>query len=197
MRTIRIATPADAGGVAEIYAPSVAASAISFETAVPTPQEMEGRIAAVLAFAPWLVCVGEERIEGYAYASPHRERAAYRWCVDVSVYVHEDCRRTGVARALYTTLLALLRAQGFYAAHAGITLPNEPSVRFHESFGFQPVGLYPRVGFKCGAWHDVGWWQLELRDRSGEPAPTLAMAALRRSAQCDEAIEAGRATLRR
>jgi phosphinothricin acetyltransferase len=182
--------------VAEIYAPSVAASPISFEIAVPTPQEMEGRIAAVLAFAPWLVCVGTERIEGYAYASPHRERAAYRWCVDVSVYVHEKCRRIGVARALYTALLALLRLQGFYAAHAGITLPNEPSVRFHESFGFQPVGVYPRVGFKCGAWHDVGWWQLELCDRSFEPAPTSSIDALRRSARWDEAIEAGRAMLR-
>ena len=194
LRTIRIAEATDAQGVAEIYAASVVASPISFETEVPTPQEMERRIVAVLAFAPWLVCVGEERIEGYAYASPHRERAAYRWCVDVSVYVHDGCRRVGVGRALYTALLALLRAQGFYAAHAGITLPNEPSVRLHESFEFQPVGVYPRVGFKCGAWHDVGWWQHELRGRSAEPAPTKSMDALRRTAQWDEAIAAGSAT---
>jgi phosphinothricin acetyltransferase len=197
LRTIRIAEPADARGVAEIYAPSVAASPISFETAVPTPQEMQGRIAAILAFAPWLVCVGAERIEGYAYASPHRDRAAYRWCVDVSVYVHEHGRRAGVARGLYMALLALLRLQGFYAAHAGITLPNEPSVRLHESFGFQRVGVYPRVGYKCGAWHDVGWWQLELRDRVAAPEPTLSMEALRRSPRWDEAIEAGRAALGR
>jgi L-amino acid N-acyltransferase YncA len=197
MKTIRLAELADARGVAEIYAPSVEGSPISFETAVPTAQEMEGRIAAVLTFAPWLVCVGAERVEGYAYASRHHERAAYRWSVDVSVYVCEGCRRAGVGRALYAALLALLRAQGFCAAHAGITLPNEASVGLHESFGFRPVGVYPSVGFKGGVWHDVGWWQLGLRDRSGEPAPTSSMAVLRRSAQWDEAIAAGRALLSR
>jgi L-amino acid N-acyltransferase YncA len=197
MRTIRIAEPADARGVAEIYAPAVAASPISFETEVPTGREMEVRITTALAFAPWLVCVDGEHVDGYAYASRHRERAAYRWCVDVSVYVHDRCRRAGVGRALYTSLLALLRLQGFYGAHAGITLPNEASVRLHESLGFEPVAVYPRVGFKCGAWHDVGWWQLALRDRSGEPGPTSSMEVLRRLAQWDEAIAAGRSILSR
>ena len=197
MTTIRLAEPADARGVAEIYAPAVAGSPISFETVVPTAKEMEGRIAAALTFAPWLVCVGAERVQGYAYASRHHERAAYEWSVNVSVYVHEGCRRAGVGRALYTALLALLRLQGFCAAHAGITLPNEPSVRLHESFGFRPVAVYPRVGFKCGVWYDVGWWQLELRDRRGEPAPTSSMDVLRQSAQWDEAIAGGRALLSR
>jgi L-amino acid N-acyltransferase YncA len=191
MKTIRIADPADAREVADIYAPIVATSAISFETEVPTEQEMAGRIAALLAFAPWLVCVDGERVAGYAYASRHRERAAYRWCVDVSIYVRDSSRRTGVARALYTSLFALLRLQGFYAAHAGITLPNEASVRLHESLGFRPVGVYPRVGFKRGRWHDVGWWQLPLRERSGEPGPTWSMEALRRSAGWDDAVAAG------
>ncbi len=191
MRTIRVAEPTDAPGVAEIYGPIVATSPISFEMAVPTAGEMEGRITAALAFAPWLVCVDGQRVDGYAYASRHRERAAYRFCVDVSVYIREGCRRTGVGRALYTSLLALLRLQGFYAAHAGVTLPNEASVRLHESLGFRPVGVYPRVGFKCGAWHDVGWWQLALRERSDEPFETLSMDVLRRSAQWDEGMAAG------
>ena len=181
MKTIRMAEPSDAREVADIYGPIVAATPISFETEVPTEPEMEGRIAAALAFAPWLVCVEGERVAGYAYASRHRERAAYQWCVDVSVYVRDACRRAGVGRALYTSLFALLRLQGFYAAHAGITLPNEASVRLHESLGFRPVGVYPRVGFKGGRWHDVGWWQLPLRDRSGEPGPTLSLEALRRA----------------
>ena len=191
MKTIRIAEPADAREVADIYGPIVSGSAISFETEVPTGPEMEGRIAAALSFAPWLVCIEGERVVGYAYTSRHRERAAYRWCVDVSVYVRDTCRRAGVGRALYTSLFTLLRLQGFYAAHAGITLPNEASVGLHESLGFRPVGVYSRVGFKCGRWHDVGWWQLELRDRSGEPRPTLPMEALRRSTGWDEAIAAG------
>lgn len=197
MRTIRIAEPADAPGVAAIYGPFVAASPVSFEMAVPTAPEMESRITSGLAFAPWLVCVDGAHVDGYAYASRHRERAAYRFCVDVSVYVGEGRRRTGVGRALYTSLLALLRLQGFYAVHAGITLPNEASVRLHESLGFRPAGVYPRVGFKCGAWHDVGWWQLALRDRRGEPLETLSMEALRRSAQWDEAVAAGCAIVSR
>jgi L-amino acid N-acyltransferase YncA len=197
MRTIRIAEAADAQGVAEIYAPAVVGSAVSFETEVPTAREMEGRITSALAFAPWLVCVDGQRVDGYAYASRHRERAAYQWCVDVSVYVHERCRRVSVGRALYTSLFALLRLQGFYAAHAGITLPNEASVRLHESLGFQPVGVYPRVGFKCGAWQDVGWWQLGLRDRVGDPGPTSSMAVLRESARWDEAVASGSAILPR
>ena len=127
----------------------------------------------------------------YAYASKHRERAAYRWCVDVSVYIRDSCRRSGVGRALYTSLFTLLRLQGFYAAHAGVTLPNEASVGLHESLGFRPVGVYPRVGFKDGRWYDVGWWQLALRDRSEEPGPTLSMEALRQAAGWDEAIDAG------
>ena len=96
-----------------------------------------------------------------------------------------------MGRALYTSLFTLLRLQGFYAAHASVTLPNEASVGLHESLGFRPVGVYPRVGFKDGRWYDVGWWQLALRDRSEEPGPTLSMEALRQAAGWDEAIDAG------
>ena len=197
MKTIRLAVRDDGRQVAEIYAPVVAGSAISFEADPPAAEEMAGRIDAALPFAPWLVCADGERLLGYAYASRHRERAAYRWCVDVSVYVREGCRGAGVGRALYTSLLALVRLQGFFAAHAGITLPNEASVRLHESLGFRPVGVYPRVGFKRGRWHDVGWWQLELRPRTGEPSPTLPPGALEGSGGWSEALAAGCALLSR
>src|SRR5438874_7281345 len=169
---IRLATSADAEAIAAIYRPIVAATAISFETVAPGPAEMERRIAATLEIAPWLVYEDEEgRVAGYAYGSRHRERAAYQWSVDASVYVGESSRRRGIGRALYDALFPLLRLQGFYAAHAGITLPNAASVALHESLGFRPVGIYPGVGYKLGGWHDVGWWQLELRDRAGEPSP--------------------------
>jgi len=141
-------------------------------------------MAAVLEYAPWLVCADGRGprgpVLGYAYASRHRDRAAYQWSVDVSVYVHETARRKGIGRALYTSLFALLHLQGFCAAHAGITLPNEASVGVHECLGFRPVGVYPSVGFKLGAWRDVGWWQLPLRERQGEPAPPLSFAAVLR-----------------
>lgn len=195
MTTIRMAEPADGAQVAEIYAPVVASTAISFETEVPSAQEMTTRITTALTFAPWLVCVDGGRVTAYAYASKHRDRAAYRWSVDVSVYVREGNRGGGLGRALYTSLFELLREQGFYAAHAGIALPNDASVRLHESMGFRPVGVYPKVGFKLGRWHDTGWWQLALRERAGAPAPTLTLETLRRSAGYDRALAAGLARL--
>ena len=191
MRIIRLAEPRDGGAVAEIYRPHVAGSAVSFEIDPPTGEEMGRRIGTTLAFAPWLCCEEAGGVIGYAYASRHRDRAAYRWCVDVSVYVGGGARRSGVGQALYRSLFALLRRQGFCAAHAGITLPNAASIGLHEALGFQPVGVYPRVGFKDGRWHDVGWWQLELLPRKGEPPRILAMDELRREPGFEEALAAG------
>jgi L-amino acid N-acyltransferase YncA len=132
------------------------------------------------AFVPWLVDQdpGGGAL-GYAYASKHRERAAYRWSVDVAVYVGADQRGKGVGRALYTSLFALLRLQGFCAAHAGIALPNLASVTLHERMGFAPVGIYRAVGYTLGAWRDVGWWQLDLRDRDVPPSPPRTRGAAR------------------
>lgn len=166
-RHIRLAEARDAPALAAIYAPSVHDSPASFEMVAPDSAEMARRLETNLAFAPWLVLDegGANGVLGFAYASQHRTRACYQWSVDVTVYVRADQQRRGVGRALYQVLFALLRPQGFYAAHAGITLPNAASVGLHESLGFQRVAVYPAVGFKQGAWHDVGWWQLELRPR--------------------------------
>ena len=194
MNPIRMAAPGDAVQIADIYRPIVAGSAISFEVEPPSPAEVARRVATVTGLAPWLVWDEGGQVAGYAYASRHRERAAYRWCVDVSVYVREGRRRGGVGRALYASLFALLRLQGFCAAHAGITLPNPASVGIHESLGFAPVGVYRKVGFKAGAWHDVGWWQLELRERRGEPGPVLNMDELQRQPGFEAALGAAGAT---
>src|SRR5262245_6666037 len=122
---IRLAAAGDAAEVAAIYRPYVTDAVTSFELEPPDVAEMGRRLEAVLAVAPWLVCEGAGgALRGYAYASRHRERAAYRWSVDVAVYVRVGHHRRGVGRALYRTLLSLLRLQGFYVAHAGITLPN-------------------------------------------------------------------------
>src|SRR4051812_28905883 len=177
MLDIRLADARDASDVAAIYRPYVTDAVTSFEIDAPDAAEMGARIDGVLARAPWLVCAGPDGDTiGYAYASRHHERAAYQWSVDVAVYIHADHHRRGVGRRLYDTLFRLLRLQGFYVAHAGITLPNAASVGLHESLGFVPVGVYPAVGWKFGAWRDVGWWRLPLQSLVATPAPPLSVA---------------------
>ena len=196
MLTIRMAAADDAAQIAAIYRPHVAASATSFEVVPPDDAEMDRRIEALRGFAPWLVC-GDEGggVRGYAYACRHRDRAAYRWSVDVAVYVDAGHRRRGVGRALYQSLFALLRLQGFFAAHAGITLPNAGSVGLHESLGFKLLGVYPAVGWKLGSWHDVGWWQLPLQPRVAEPLPPLSLDEARTLPAWPAALDAGRGVL--
>jgi len=173
---IRVATPADAEAILAIYAPLVMGTAISFELQPPSLDEMRGRIASTLALLPWLVSLDAQgRVEAYVYAGRHRERPAYQWSVDVTAYVREDARGQGVGRRLYTALFSELVRLGYCQAFAGIALPNPASVALHESMGFRPLGVYRKVGFKHGAWHDVGWWQLELR-RTAQPDAPLPFA---------------------
>lgn len=193
---IRLATEQDAEGVLAIYGPIVVGTAISFEVEPPGVDEMRRRIAKTLVYLPWLVCEDRGAVVGYAYASRHRVRAAYQWSVDVSVYVHEQARRAGVGRALYSSLFEVLVLQGFYNAYAGITLPNQASVGLHESLGLKPIGVYRNVGYKLGAWHDVGWWELSLRARSGPPDPPVNLESAQRSAGWDAALAAGLGFLR-
>ncbi|KSW24223.1 MULTISPECIES: arsinothricin resistance N-acetyltransferase ArsN1 family B [unclassified Pseudomonas] len=166
---IREARPEDAPAIQAIYAPIVAGTAISFEEIPPTIEEMRQRIVTTLQTYPYLVAMRDGRLVGYAYASQHRARAAYRWAVDVTVYIAESERRSGVGRRLYAELLPILTKQGFNAAYAGIALPNAGSVGLHELLGFRHIGTFPQVGFKLGQWHDVGYWRLELGSPSGSP----------------------------
>jgi phosphinothricin acetyltransferase len=165
---IRHADPdRDAAACAAIYAPYVTDTVISLVEVPPSPDEMRGRIEGVTKRYPWLIAEDDDgATAGYAYAGEHRERAAYRWASDVTVYLPPSYYRRGLGRALYTALFDLLAFQGVYVACAGVTLPNEASVRLHESMGFLPVGVYKRIGWKFGSWHDVGWWQLQLAEPS-------------------------------
>src|SRR5215472_5470769 len=174
-KRIRSVTLDDARAVSEIYAPFVSDAATSFETVPPDAAEVERRIKDKTPKYPWLVFEADGMVLGYAYGSEHRTRQAYRWSADVSVYTHERARKRGVGRALYRVLLDLLRRQGYFNAYAGITLPNPASVGLHEAMGFKPVGVYSRVGYKLGRWHDVMWLQLRLSEEPGprgEPAST-------------------------
>ncbi len=175
---LRLATPGDAPAMLAIYAPVVEQTTISFELAAPDEEEMRRRIGEGLARHPWLVCDGPGGLAGYAYASQHRARLAYQWAAEVSVYVHPERRGHGVGRRLYRALLALLALQGYYVAYAGIGLPNQASVALHEAVGFRPLAVYRAVGYKHGAWRDVGWWECDLRPRAPEPAPPQPPSAL-------------------
>ncbi len=166
---IRQATAGDAQGILEIYAPFCEDSIVSFELVPPTVEEMRSRIEKCNSTHLWLVDADDDGINAYAYASPHKERAAYRWSVDVSIYISEKKRNQGLGTKLYTHLFEILRERGFYNAYAGVTLPNEASVRLHEKMGFQKVGVYKKVGYKLGNWHDVGWWHLVLIEHEDAP----------------------------
>ncbi|MGN6256160.1 MAG: GNAT family N-acetyltransferase [Solirubrobacterales bacterium] len=170
--SIRPADPnRDAAACAEIFAPHVEGSAVSFEEQAPEAAEMAARIERYGASHAWLVAERDGGVVGYAYATPFEQRPAYRWSTFVSVYVSADARGQGVGRALYEALFKRLRQRGFRMACARITLPNEASVGLHEHLGFEPVGVNPEIGWKQGAWRDVGWYQLELAPPPDGPPP--------------------------
>jgi phosphinothricin acetyltransferase len=174
---IRLANEGDAAQVAEIYRPYCVENAVSFEEAAPGEEEMAARIERTNQRYAWLVDDDGGVIRGYAYASAHRQKAAYRWAVEVTIYLHPSHRGKGLARPLYEELFARLRAQGLVKAYAGILIPNPASQGFHESMGFTLVGVYTKVGYKLGAWRDVGWWQLALQPEiDSPPEPTLPSA---------------------
>lgn len=146
---------------------------MSFEERVPTADEMRERIRKYTELYPWLVAEENGAILGYAYACAHRERPAYRWSVDSAIYVRENARGRGVARALYEELFRILKEQRFHSVYAGIALPNDASIALHRSMGFSLVGTYKQVGYKDGAWRDTSWWQLQLSSGDAPPQEPL------------------------
>jgi L-amino acid N-acyltransferase YncA len=192
----RLANEQDAESILSIYAPYVLETAISFETVPPTENEMRDRLAAGSKAFPWLLCENEGDVLGYACASRHRDRHAYRWAVDVAVYVDSRYHRSGVGRGLYGSLLPMLAALGYYQAYAGIALPNESSVGLHEAMGFKRLTVYPNVGFKLGRWHDVGWWLLTLQEPVTEPADPRPLVEVVDAAGFPALLAAGEPFLR-
>ncbi len=171
---VRPATAADAAACAEIYAPYVRDTAITFETEPPGPAEMAARIADYSASHAWLVLERAGELQGYAYGHRFSQRAAYDWSCETSIYVAAGARGNGTGRALYQALLPVLAGRGLRRAYAGIALPNPASLAIHQSFGFRQVGVFSGVGWKLGRWHDVAWLQRDLLDDdSGQPPAPL------------------------
>lgn len=178
---IRLAQPADAKGILAIYAPYITGTSFTFETEVPAEEEFAARISSYLHYWPWLVCEIDGIIAGYAYGSRYRERTGYQWCVECSVYIHDTFRRRGIARVLYTALFDILKRQGYFNVYAVINLPNDNSVRLHESCGFRWFATYENVGYKLGKWKNVGWWQLVINEYCDEPLPPVKFSAMDQS----------------
>lgn len=187
---IRLVEESDVDPMLDIYGPLVETTATSFEYQVPTHQEFWAMIINNLNSRPWLVCEMDGLVAGYAYASQHRIRAGYDWCSEVSVYIDPRFQRKGVGKALYTSLLQLLRWMGFRKAYAGITRPNIPSVEFHRSMDFQYLAVYPDIGYKFGAWHDVEWWQYHF-PLTGVPGAPLRLPEIQELPEFKMALARG------
>ena len=185
---IRVATIDDAPRIAEIYAPAVVERVTSFELVAPSAEEMGSRLTRVLAHYPWLVCELDGRVIGYAYASTHNERAAYRWSVDVAVYVGGEVHRRGVGTALYASLFDVLAIQRIRNVYAGITLPNAASEGMHSRAGFRLVGTYHYVGYKFGAWHDVAWFERAILPAAVNPPEPLSFPEIRDTPEVSAAL---------
>lgn len=180
MKSIRYATPQDAQDLLAIYRPYVQDSAISFETSLPSVEEFHHRISETLTKFPWIVYKLDQKIVGYAYAGTYRTRAAYAWSVESTIYIHHEFHGRGIGKELYLKLFELIKAQGVVNVIAGITIPNEPSIQFHEALGFRQMAHLKNLGFKFGRWWDVGFWQYELQPAVAivPPEPLKAPLAL-------------------
>ncbi|KLO40852.1 GCN5 family acetyltransferase [Mycobacterium nebraskense] len=170
---VRPASVQDAAACLSIYRPYVEDTTISWEIEVPSVGEMATRIADA---HEWLVLEREGQVVGFAYGHALRRLPSFQWSVETGIYVGLEHHRTGGGRQLYTRLLGRLAERGYRRAFAGITQPNEASIGFHRSLGFQDAGLYRRVEWKHGRWHDVAWMQLDLAGPADPDEPPSPIA---------------------
>lgn len=178
---IRIARDEDATAIHAIYAPCVRDGVATFETELPGVDTMRERLRSRLQHYPWLVWEEAGEVLAYAYAGRFRERAAYDWIAETSIYVHPDAQRHGIARRLYGTLLDVMQLQGINQAVGVITLPGTISVHFHQSLGFAPAGIWRHAGWKLDQWWDVGVWQKQLHVPASPPSRVTPFSAMNNS----------------
>ena len=193
MIEVRLATPTDATGILSIYTPYILSDHATFETKIPSLAEFRDRIQQYSEKFPWIVCLINNKIAGYVYASPFKAREAYQWSAECSVYIADNFKNKGIGKCLYNLLFPILKLQGIRSLYAGVTLPNIPSVKLHEGLNFKSVCEYENIGYKLGRWHNVGWWKLQLNDYDAEPPPfieftqmdhTQFIAAFNKTAEC-------------
>lgn len=174
-KKIRLAAEEDFASILQIYAPYITDTIISFECQIPTEIEFSQRIANIQRKYPWLVCEINDKIIGYAYASSFNQREAYDWSADFSVYINPQYHGKNIGKALYFSLIEILKLQGYCNIYAGVALPNIKSESLHESFGFKTIGVYQKVGYKFGSWHDVKWYGLKIKEHILSPEKPKAI----------------------
>ena len=188
--TLRIASPADAEALLQIYAPYVRETAITFEYEVPSPEEFQSRIRRTLEKYPYLIAEWDGRCVGYAYAGAFHARAAYDWAVETSVYVERGLRRQGVGRRLYTALEEVLTLQNILNLNACIAYPagedpylTRDSADFHQRLGFRQVGRFHQCGYKFGRWYDMIWMEKMLGAHRSPQPPVRPFPEIREAAE--------------
>jgi phosphinothricin acetyltransferase len=175
---IRLIKETDTQAVLDIYKYYVENTIISFEYEAPAFEEYKQRIKTNVENYPWLVCLHNDKIIGYAYGSTHRYRTAYQWSPESTIYLAPDFQTRGIGRILYETLFELLKLQGYYNVFAGVALPNEKSLGFHRALGFEEIGIFKNVGYKHGNWHHTHWFQLTLQTHQVNPTNPKKLAEL-------------------
>jgi len=172
---VRLVKPDDYAGMLKVYKPNVLHTAITFEYEVPSLEEYSKRISNIITHYPCLVCEENGVVAGFAYAGLFRVKDAYQWSTETTIYVSEVFQKRGIARALYDALLSVLELQGFVNVYAAVTIPNPASERLHTSSGFAEIGLFEKIGFKQGKWHDLKWYEMYLVEHPKEPVPPVSI----------------------
>ncbi|MEA4854518.1 MAG: GNAT family N-acetyltransferase [Christensenella sp.] len=171
---IRFAMPADADALLNIYAQYID-TPITFECTLPSQTEFAERISAIGEFYPYLVWEEKGQVVGDAYAHRQKEREAYQWNAELSVYLDQTMTSQSIGKKLYLVLMELLRRQGIKNVYGGVTLPNAKSEGLHRSLGFRRLGTYHNTGYKSGLWHDVCWFEKKLSPYIQNPAQVCSI----------------------
>jgi phosphinothricin acetyltransferase len=176
--TIRSVRDEDAEEILRLYEPYIQETAISFEYETPSIEEFRNRIHEISSDYPYIVCLQNDKIIGYAYAHRQLERAAYQWNAELTIYIDNSKLRCGVGKILYSALIEILKLQNIQNIYGCVTASNENSVKLHEYFGFHKSGTFYNTGYKCGVWHDVVWFEKNIGSYDGEPKPLLPVTEL-------------------
>ena len=193
---IRLATIADAAGMLAVYKPYVETTSVTFEYEVPSLEEYTGRVHAVIPGYPWLVCECEGKIIGYVYGHKHRDRTAYQWSPESTIYLAQEFHGKGIARVLYEAVFAILRLQGFINVYAGVLSTNAGSNKLHRATGFKEIGLFKDIGYKLGEWHSNIWYELAIGEHVLEPAEPKKMVEIMGTEKFLEIMEAANSKMK-